>query len=181
MRRLILPTIVLIAMGACSRPAETAAQPASPAANQSPARAARPPSPEALALAARIRAEGAEAVFEDLIGPPDYDSFNAVTDGVATGAPEWLALVPALEPYTDGEYAEGIQQALMQALSLNTAGVLALMPENGSYYFVCGNAPAEARARVEAITDPALAAARTECLAYIDGTAPEMVEINAAN
>ena len=176
MRRLILPTIALIAVGACSQPAETAAAPAAAAAPT-----ARPQSPEALALAARIQAEGAEAVFQDLIGPPDHNGLDPVFAGIATGAPEWLALVPALEPQTDGMYSEGIQEALMQALSVNTARVLALMPKNGSYFFVCANAPAEARAKVEAINDPALEAAKTECLAYVDGTAPEMIEINAAN
>lgn len=128
-----------------------------------------------------IAADGAAHTVAVLTGPADPTGIDKVFEGMATGDPEWLALVPAIEPETDGMYSEGIQYALMTALLHNTAGVLALMPDYGSYYFVCADADREtARPLVAAVADPALRAARDRCLQYMDADEKELEALEAA-
>jgi len=167
MIRRLLHVASAIALMACSQP------------NSSQAEPVRMQDMTAAHLADLIEADGAAHTYAVLTGPAAPDGLDPVFAGIATGEAEWLALVPALQPLTDGFYAEGLQSALGQGLVANPEGVLALMPDYGSYFFVCAEADGETRALVAAVTDPALEAAKTECLAYIDGTAPEMIEMNA--
>jgi hypothetical protein len=171
----LLPFVLCAALIAgCSR-AEDAAAEAEAAA------AAEPQALTAAHLADLIAADGAAHTFAVLTGPADPTGIDKVFAGIATGDPEWLALVPAIEPLTDGMYAEGLQDALRNALVPNTAGVLGLMPDYGSYYFVCADADREAaRPLVAAIADPALRAARDRCLDYMDADETQLEALEAA-
>ena len=133
-------------------------------------------------LANLIAADGAAHTVAVLTGPADPTGIDKVFAGIATGGPEWLALVPAIEPVTDGMYAEGLQDALADALPHNAPGVLALFPVHADAYFVCGATnPPDARmiagrAAVDAVTEPALQAAKAECIRFFEGAEPELAE-----
>ncbi len=121
-----------------------------------------------------IAADGTGHTVAVLSGPADPTGIDKVFAGVATGAPDWLALVPAIQPEVDGRHAEGLQAALATALTHNAPGVLALMPDHALPRFVCGSpGTPDARAitvkAVRAVADPDLRAARTECLRRLDG------------
>lgn len=121
-----------------------------------------------------IAADGARHTVLVLTGPADPTGFDKVLQGISTGAPDWLALVPAIQPATDGAPAENLQDALNTALTRNAAGVLALMPTYAAPPRVCATTTrpearkVAAREAVEAVTDPALQSARTECLRQMD-------------
>lgn len=127
-----------------------------------------------------IAADGAAHTVAVLTGPADPTGIDKVFAGIATGAPEWLDLVPAIEPETDGMYAEGLQDALADALTHNAPGVLALFPTHANAYFVCSATnPPDARmiagrAAVDAVTDPTLQAAKAECIRFFEGAEPEL-------
>lgn len=142
---------------------------------------AEPQALTAAHVADLIAADGAAHTVAALTGPADPTGIQKVFDGMATGDPAWLALVPAIAPETDGEYAEGLNYALSQALVHNAAGVLALIPEHGSYYFVCADADHEtARPLVAAITERSLRASRDRCLQYMDADEQELEALEAA-
>lgn len=144
--------------------------------------AAQPQALTADHVANLIAADGAAHTVAVLTGPADPTGIDKVFQGVATGAPEWLALVPAIEPETDGMYAEGLQDALATALTHNAPGVLALIPDHADAFFVCSaTAPPDARmiaarAAVDAVTEPALQAAKAECIRFFEGAEPELAE-----
>lgn len=165
----LLPLVLGAALIAgCSQAADTTEAEAAAA-------AAGPQALTADHVANLIAADGAAHTFAVLTGPADPTGIDKVFEGIATGDPEWLALVPAIAPETDGMYAEGLDEALKTALPLNTTGVLALIPEHGSYYFVCANADKEtARPLVAAVNDPALRASRDGCLEYMDASEDEL-------
>ena len=125
-----------------------------------------------------IAADGARHTVLVLTGPADPTGFDKVLQGISTGAPEWLALVPAIQPVTDGLSAEGLQDALATALAHNAPGVLALSPAYAHPLFVCAaTTPPDARtmagrAAVDAVTAPALQAAKAECLRAFEGREP---------
>ena len=142
------------------------------------AEAAAPGEPQPLTadhLANLIAADGAAHTVAVLTGPADPTGFDKVLAGIATGAPEWLAVVPALQPATDGMYAEGLQDALATALTHNAPGVLALIPDHARPVFVCAaTSPPDARmiaarAAVDAVTNPELLTAKTECIRAFEG------------
>ncbi|MBU1347638.1 MAG: hypothetical protein KKA16_11910 [Alphaproteobacteria bacterium] len=143
--------------------------------SETPEEAYQPRSLTADQVANLIAADGAAHTVAVLSGPADPTGIDKVFAGVATGAPEWLALVPAIQPETDGMYAEGLQDALATALTHNAPGVLALIPDHASPLFVCAaTSPPDARmiaarAAVEAVTDPGLQAAKTECIRHFEG------------
>ena len=136
-------------------------------------------------IANLIAADGAQHTVLVLTGPADPTGFDKVLQGIATGAPEWLALVPAIQPATDGMYAEGLQDALATALTLNAPGVLALMPANAAPVFVCtATTPPDARtiaarAALQAVDDPALQARKDRCLAYMDADEAQLAALEA--
>lgn len=119
-----------------------------------------------------IAADGAAHTLAVLTGPADPTGFDAVTAGVATGDAGWLGVAQSLRPEADGMYAEGLSEALYQALSKNAAGVLAVLKATGgaselSCQDAWGNEAAVAA--VSAVTDPALAHVKQECLGYMSG------------
>jgi hypothetical protein len=140
-----------------------------------------PPPLTADHVANLIAADGARHTVLVLTGPADPTGFDKVLQGIATGTPEWLALVPSIQPETDGVYAEGLQDALATALTHNAPGVLALIPDHAHPLFVCAaTTPPDARmvagrAAVDAVTAPELQAAKAECIRYFEGYQPEVV------
>lgn len=126
-----------------------------------------------------IAADGARHTVLVLTGPADPTGFDKVLQGIATGAPEWLAIVPSIQPETDGMYAEGLQDALATALTRNAPGVLALIPDHAHPVFVCAaTSPPDARmiaarAAVDAVTAPELQAAKAECIRHFEGDQTE--------
>lgn len=120
-------------------------------------------------LANLIAADGARHTVLVLTGPADPTGIDKVFAGFATADPDWLALVPVIEPEVQGETALALQQALATALPHNASGVLALVPDHTSLPVVCKPDvdAAAARAAVDAITDPGLQAAKAECLRYL--------------
>ena len=133
-------------------------------------------------MANLMAADGAAHTVAVLTGPADPTGIDKVFAGIASGDPEWLALVPTLQPALDGEHAEGLQHALAAALPLNPAGVLTLLPDYAHPDTVCApTAPADARtaaarAAVEAVANPPLQAARSECMGFLDGVKPARAE-----
>lgn len=159
MHRLML--VALIAMiAACSPRAETVSEDAM---QESPMTAAH--------LADLIAADGAGHTVAVLTGPADPTGLEPVFAGVATGDPAWLSVVPLLRPVVDGEYAEGLADALSQALPINPHGVLgALHASGGASELTCeATDDATVMVAVEGVSDPALQAAKIECLEYLRG------------
>jgi hypothetical protein len=124
-------------------------------------------------MANLMAADGAAHTVAVLTGPADPTGIDKVFAGIATGAPEWLALVPDLKPALGAPHAEGLQRALAAALPHNAPGVLALVPDYTEPRGIC---TADARAAVEAVGDPALQTARAECLGVIEAAASDHPE-----
>lgn len=169
----LMPFVLGVALAAGCSQAGTTAEAESAGAGE----------PQALTadhVANLIAADGAAHTVAVLTGPADPTGIDKVFAGIATGEPEWLALVPAIEPETDGMYAEGLQDALADALTHNAPGVLALFPTHANAYFVCSATnPPDARmiagrAAVDAVTDPTLQAAKAECIRFFEGAEPEL-------
>jgi hypothetical protein len=103
---------------------------------EAPSEAEAPEAPDTAAeVRAMIVAQGAEATWAALTGPQG-DETGPLFAGIGTGEADWLALVPDLEPASDGWFAEGLQEALYVALPNNAPGVLALIPEHADLMFV---------------------------------------------
>lgn len=168
-RLALLAAIALLT--ACSPATDPAAEPGmtegieatpSPSANAQALTADR--------VANLIAADGAAHTLAVLTGPADPTGYDVVTAGVATGDPAWLGVGQSLRPEADGMYAEGLSEAFYQALPTNAAGVLAvLMATGGASELTCQNTPGNgaAVAAVTAVTDPALAQVKQECLGYL--------------
>ena len=171
----LLPLVLGAALAAGCSQAESTSEAENAAASE-------PQALTAAHIANLIAADGAAHTVAVLTGPADPTGIDKVFAGIGTGEPEWLALVPAIEPETDGMYTEGLQDALADALTHNAPGVLALVPDQADAYFVCGATnPPDARmiagrAAVDAVTDPTLQAAKAECIRYFEGAEPELAE-----
>jgi hypothetical protein len=114
---------------------------------------------------------------------PSFSATNrAMSEGIASGDEQWLALVPLLSTSGSAEGAEGLISELADALPRNAAGVLRVLSDRQTGDFLkegsclhpeemSGQAArtyiATARRAVEAVSDPALQAARTRCLANL--------------
>ncbi|WP_428149079.1 hypothetical protein [Brevundimonas sp.] len=119
-----------------------------------------------------IAADGAGHTLAVLTGPADPSGYDKVTAGVATGDGQWLQVAQAFRPLADGLYGEGLSDALYQALTKNAPGVLAVLKATGgASELTCesGTENATAVAAVTAVTDPALAEVKQECLGYLSG------------
>lgn len=129
-----------------------------------------------------IRSMGAERTVQNLnqrrseVEPSRFDS---VLNGVATGTPEWLALVPPLLPALKDETRIALTIALAQALRHNAAGVLALVSPTLPADQVCRLSliePTEQEAQaqrealgeaIRAVDDAKLASVKNRCLALL--------------
>ncbi len=119
-----------------------------------------------------IAADGAAHTLAVLTGPADPSGYDKVTTGVTTGDSQWLSVAQAFRPHADGMYGEGLSDALYKALSKNAPGVLAVLKATGgASELTCESMPdnGPAVAAVTAVTDPALAEVKQECLGYMSG------------
>lgn len=135
-------------------------------------------------LRTMVERDGANATVRTLrqggteAAPSRYATFER---GVGAGEQAWLDLVPLVRPGTDGETGEGLSMMLQDALSKNAAGVLRLIGSGEDAEGVCGESAthtvradrAAAITAVEAVTDPALAQAKTACLTALRATAAQ--------
>jgi hypothetical protein len=159
-----------------------------PAANQASVNAAvnaAAPAPTAAGaitpdqFRAMLRRDGARKTVQTLDADPGSPTLGQVYDGISQGNDQWLALVPLLSTGTDASTSEGLLDAVREALPHNAAGVLRVLEDRQTDSFlkedVCG-APemqpgpeltahfTSATRAVEAVSDPALQAAKTRCL-----------------
>jgi len=131
---------------------------------------------------AMIQRDGAEATVRTLTQGGTASApyrFAAVERGIASGEQAWLDLVPLLRPALDGEVGTGIQMVITDALPKNAAGVLRLVSERDDVNAYCDDSMTDktaaersayrqsAIAAVEAVNDPALQEAKTNCLAVL--------------
>ena len=116
-----------------------------------------------------ITADGAAHTVAVLTGPADPTGLEPVFAGIGTGDPEWLLVAPLLRPVVDGEYAEGLADALSRALPINPTGVLtALNASGGASELTCeATDDPTLIAAVEGVADPALQAVKADCLEYL--------------
>lgn len=119
-----------------------------------------------------IAADGAAHTLAVLTGPADPTGYDKVTAGVATGDARWLSVAQAFRPHADGLYGQSLSDALYKALPANAAGVLAVLKATGgASELTCESLPDNGPAvvAVTAVTDPALAETKQECLGYMSG------------
>ncbi len=148
---------------------------AAPANSAAPATGALTPD-QIRALFQRDGVSRTVTAFQD----PSWSPTNqAMSEGIAAGDEQWLALVPLLSTSGSAEMAEGLITMLAEALPRNAAGVLRALggrqmsatlkemtcmhPEELSGQAARTYLTTAIRA-VEAVNDPALQAARTMCL-----------------
>jgi hypothetical protein len=131
---------------------------------------------------AMLQRDGARQTVQKLDADENSPVLGQVYDGIATGNDQWLAVVPLLSTGTDASTTEGLRDVLVDALPRNAAGVLrAIGDRQTSEFFKEGSCfpPEDATGQaardyiatatraVEAVTDPALKAAKTQCLANL--------------
>ena len=140
--------------------------------DESEVSAAAPEPLTAAHVANLIAADGAAHTLAVFTGPADTTGFDQVAAGIATGDPAWLGVAQSFQPEGDGWFGEGLAEALYQALSKNAPGALAvLQATGGASELTCqsGTDNAAAIAAITAVTDPALADVKAECLGYMSG------------
>jgi len=133
-------------------------------------------------VASLIKEHGAKQAVQLLAehDPADvrinFGDYDTVLDGVASGDPRWLALVPRLDPGTDAGTAEALRIAVAKALPKNPMGVLSLVSREPSWRDVCSSpmiepTSAETRAyfqaaisAVTAVKSPKVSHAKVICL-----------------
>jgi hypothetical protein len=132
-------------------------------------------------VAIEIKAHGAREAIATLAA---NDQWDTVTAHIVNGETEWIALAPQLASGSDAGSAEDLGIALAYALPKQPAAVLRVIdPANGPVTGtdrVCGmpfiedsveDLPAyrrQARAALEAITDPTLQKAKQGCIAALE-------------
>ena len=131
---------------------------------------------------ARMQRDGVTqtmTAFED----PSFSATNgAMSEGIASGDEQWLALVPLLSTTGHAEGSEGLTSDLAAALPRNAAGVLRVLSDRQTVDFfkegscfppdeMSGQAARTyietATRAVEAVNDPALQTAKARCLANL--------------
>lgn len=196
-RSLLVAAATAVAVSACSQP-EAAGTDAAAAVAPPPALTPTPAMAAYTAKAAEyfsggsavapaevtmmIGAQGAQPTVAALGASGEKTRWTTVMAGVATGAPEWLALATPLEPGTENASYYDLNAALKAAMVVNPSGVLALLDEAnpdlsaGAICYLDGieMEPAEYAAyydaltpAVESVTDPALAGRKTACLTIL--------------
>jgi hypothetical protein len=186
-----LAPVLALSVAACSggnKAANNSQNAAAPAANTQNAaassNAAAPAAGGALTpaeLRTMIQRDGAQATVRTLDqgGTPAAPNRLAIAmNGVASGEQAWLDIVPLIRPGTDGETGEGLTMSLSDALSKNAAGVLRLISSGEDAQSICGESATEtvrsdrdaAIKAVEAVSDAALAQAKTSCLTALRAT-----------
>lgn len=137
-------------------------------------------------VSAMLDSVGSARTVERLGGLGDERAptrFDAVLDGIASGDPAWLALLPRLSQGADGGNGEALAISVTHVVAHNAAAALRLIAD-GAYTAedICADGdiePARAdyeayyRAAIPAVTavsDPALAGSRAACLARLRAT-----------
>lgn len=191
MSRIFLIATTLVSLMACSQPEiKTADAPApTPPAEAMAAYTAaanelfsggQPITPTE--VTAMIAAQGAQPTVAALYGDGEKTRWTTVMAGVASGAAEWLELVPALIPGTENATSYEIQDALKAAMVVEPSAVLTLIDGGNpvlSTEAVCAAAGIEQTPEwyaayydaltpaVESVTDPALAEKKSACLTIL--------------
>ncbi|MGV8954923.1 MAG: hypothetical protein ACOH2M_27745 [Cypionkella sp.] len=139
------------------------------------------------ALRAMIADRGATTVVQSLDnGDDENNPWFGVLDHIEAGEPDWIELVPLLAPGTDAGTAESLVITLSRGLKTNPAAILRIVVDEDLHNIadLCQDNDIEvsdaevaaftdnAIAAVTAITDPALAEARSACLAQLSATRP---------
>ncbi len=197
MSRIFLIAAAAAGLAACNPPAEKAADPSAGAA-ASPEQAmasytaaareaysgGEPVTPAE--VSAMIAAQGAQPTVAALYDDGENSRWTTVMGGVASGAAEWLALVPSLIPGTENATAYEIGDALKVAMVANPTAVLTLIDEANPMLTtdaVCSAAGIEQTPEwydnyydaltpaVESVTDPALATKKAACLTILKARA----------
>jgi hypothetical protein len=154
--------------------------------------AAPAPAPGASEVMAEIARRGPDAVRDQLYA--DEGQWAEVVRGVEAGVPEWLAVAEQLKGLHGG-VSEELTVAVSRALARSPRTVLPILNVVFDADDVCSLntlesslgdeyqaalREVEARRRaVAAVGDPALAAARRECLAFLDELRREVVRNRA--
>jgi hypothetical protein len=111
--------------------------------------------------------------------PAAPNRFATIEDGIARGDQAWLDVVPLIRSGADGETGTGITMSLGEALPKNPAGVLRLIANKDDAQSICDDSLSDmtadqrreqreaAIAAVTAVSDPALQAAKANCLATL--------------
>ena len=132
-----------------------------------------------------IAEHGAKAVVDAMWTAGSWDR---VENGIASGSPAWIGLVPLLSTGTDAGTSEGLSLSLIRALPKAPEAVLAVIDASGRSYprspgQVCSAAffegdrtdvpryRAQAIAAVTQVHTPALTAAKRACLARLRASA----------
>lgn len=133
-------------------------------------------------VTAMITAQGAQPTVSTLYGEGEKSRWTTVMAGVASGAPEWLAVAPSLIPGTENATSYEIQDALKAAMVVKPASVLALIDDSNpmlSTQAICAAAGIEQTPEwyaayydamtpaVESVTDPALADKKAACMTIL--------------
>ena len=124
----------------------------------------------------RIVLQGAQQTVGDLWGQPP--AWDAVTEKIASGQEQWLAVAVALHPGTDAGASTALRDAMFRALEKNLAGVLRHAEPEFPIAVLCagrsdplptlGESLRElerVRAALEKLHDPRLQNSRATCLA----------------
>ena len=194
MKLLAFVPLVALSVAACSggnKAANNSQNAAAPATNSqnaaAPGNSAQAPAAAGGAITAAelrtmIERDGAQATVRALDQggtPAAPNRLAAAMNGIASGEQAWLDVVPLIRPGVDGETGIGLTMSLRDALPKNAAGVLRLLPDKDEAGSVCDDSlvdqtDAQRRTRrdaaiaaVEAVNDPALAQAKTNCLAVL--------------
>ncbi len=157
------------AAGATNQSLPSAANDAMPASTRA--------GPSTAEVATMIERDGATRTVQTLDQGETVTRFTQVLESIASGDPQWLALVPRLGPGVDAGTSTGLIIAVAEALPRNAAGVLGLAVAGGwslddacSYPMIEPTAAEKAAyfaavmPAVEAVADPALQDAKAACL-----------------
>jgi hypothetical protein len=121
------------------------------------------------------RQGGGEAAVA-LEGRSAPNRWATVLRGIAMGDPAWMDVAMALAPGIDGAPAEAFNMAVSDALTANASGALRIVGTGGAATYCKDNGTEEARSgafyqaaisAVDAVSDPALQAAKASCLANL--------------
>jgi len=132
-------------------------------------------------VADSIAKRGAKSVANELNRERGLTSWSYIQDRVASGELSWLNVAAKLRPFTDAGNAEGLDNAVADALPKAPAQVLGMLGESFHASRVCSGGQfievpkatvvgflKRAKAAVGGVGEPALAKSKEKCLSEID-------------
>lgn len=125
-----------------------------------------------------VRRTNASDTVVALVGRSEISRWQTVLRGIALGEPEWIGIANLLVEAVDGEGAETFFSALSDMLVTSPADAVRLIGADGAEGYCSDNGAitnvaernayySAAISGVEAISDPALQAAKAECLRHL--------------